>query len=230
VRRALALALPWEDIRKEQLLPAPTLVYPIPEYPKMEGMTKPDNAEAKRLLGEAGYPDGKDIPELVLRITPSTEAARVAEIMTKAWTETLSLNVRVDVVPYDMYFDSMKKDDYVVGSSTWIGDFADPYTFLQMWRTDSNLNDAKFNDPEFENLVDRSLVEEGSTRYKTLAEAEKLLLDWGVVLPISYTPALNIIDTDEIDGWYQNPLDIHPLKYLSYAAYRPLPGVALVQP
>ena len=73
-------------------------------------------------------------------------------------------------------------------------------------------------------------MEEGSTRYKTLAEAEKLLLDWGVVMPISYTPALNIIDTDEIDGWYQNPLDIHPFKYLNYAAYRPLPGVALVQP
>ncbi len=230
VRRALALALPWEEIRKEQLLPAPTLVYPIPEYPKMEGMAKTDGAEAKRLLVEAGFPDGKDVPELVLRITPSTEAARVADLMTKAWTETLSLKVRVDVVPYESYFDSMKKDDYVVGSSTWIGDFADPYTFLQMWRTDSNLNDAKFNDPEFENLVDRSLVEEGSTRYKTLAEAEKLLLDWGVVMPISYTPALNIIDTDEIDGWYQNPLDIHPFKYLSYAAYRPLPGVALVQP
>jgi peptide/nickel transport system substrate-binding protein/oligopeptide transport system substrate-binding protein len=77
--------------------------------------------------------------------------------------------------------------------------------------------------------VERSLTEEGETRYKTLAEAERLLLDGGVVLPISYTPAVNIIDTDEIDGWFPNPLDIHPFKYLEYAAFKPLPGVSLVR-
>jgi len=77
--------------------------------------------------------------------------------------------------------------------------------------------------------VERSLTEEGETRYKTLSEAEKLLLEGGVVLPISYTPAVNVIDTDEIDGWYANPLDIHPFKYLEYAAFKPLPGVALLR-
>jgi peptide/nickel transport system substrate-binding protein/oligopeptide transport system substrate-binding protein len=31
----------------------------------------------------------------------------------------------------------------------------------------------------------------------------------------------------ELDGWYPNALDIHPFKYLSFKAARPLPGVAL---
>jgi peptide/nickel transport system substrate-binding protein/oligopeptide transport system substrate-binding protein len=97
-----------------------------------------------------------------------------------------------------------------------------------MWVHDSNLNDARFNDPDYEALIERSLTEEGQTRLVTLAEAEKLLLDRGVVLPICFNPALNIVDTGELDGWYPNALDIHPFKYLSFRAFRPLPGVAMV--
>jgi peptide/nickel transport system substrate-binding protein/oligopeptide transport system substrate-binding protein len=147
--------------------------------------------------------------------------------MAVAWKENLGLNVRVEIIGYDRYFQSMKEDGYIIGSSTWIGDFADPYTFLQMWRRDSNLNDARLDDNEFEELIERSMVEEGRTRMSTLAEAERLLLDRGVVLPIFFHPALNIIDTGEIDGWFPNALDIHPFKYLSFRAFRPLPGVAM---
>lgn len=229
VRRALALALPWGDIRKGYFLPATTLIYPIPSYPKLEGMKEPNPEEAKKLLVEAGHAAGIGIPELVIRITPSQEAGRIAGLMAKAWKETLGINTRIDVVPFDQYYTSLKKNDYVIGSSTWIGDFPDPYTFLQMWRADSNLNDAKYRDQDYEKLIDRSLGEEGEQRFKTMSEAEEMLLEDGVVLPISYTPAINIINTAEIDGWFQNPLDIHPFKYFSYAAFRPLPGVALLK-
>jgi len=229
VRRALSLALPWEEIRKDHYLPATTLIFPIPGYPKIEGVGPTDIAGAQALLAEAGYPEGVGMPETVLRITPAPEAARIAGLMAQAWKEQLRIPVRIEVVPYDDYFDSLKKDGYTVGSTTWIGDFADPYTFLQMWLRDSNLNDAGYDDGAYEALIEKSMAQEGEERWQTLSEAEKLLLDEGTVLPISYTPAVNIIDMNELDGWYPNPLDIHPFKYLIYAAYRPLPGVALAR-
>jgi peptide/nickel transport system substrate-binding protein/oligopeptide transport system substrate-binding protein len=71
------------------------------------------------------------------------------------------------------------------------------------------------------------MTEEGRRRWQTLAEAETLLLSRGTVLPISYSPAINVVDTDEIEGWYPNVLDIHPFKYMSFKSFRPLPGVAL---
>ncbi|MDR1105461.1 MAG: peptide ABC transporter substrate-binding protein [Treponema sp.] len=225
VRRALSLALPWDKIREGIILPAKTLIYPIRGYPDLEG-TETDEAEAVRLLAEAGYEGGKGLPELILRLTPSEEAARIGGLMASTWKEKLGVPVRVEVIPFERYFRSMKENSYAVGSSTWIGDFADPYTFLQMWRRDSNLNDARYSDTDYEALLDRSMYEEGEVRWATLAEAEKLLLDRGEVLPISYTPALNIIDINEIDGWFPNALDIHPFKYLSFRAFRPLPGVA----
>jgi peptide/nickel transport system substrate-binding protein/oligopeptide transport system substrate-binding protein len=226
VRRSLALALPWDEIRKDYFLPADTLIYPIPGYPEIEGLTVPDVEEAKRLLAEAGYPDGKGIPDIVIRLSPGMESVRVGGLMAAAW-KALGIGVRVEIVESGRYFESLRRDDYDIGASTWIGDFADPYTFLQMFQKDSNLNDARHNDPEYERLMDKSMQEEGPERWATLAEAEKRLLDYGTVLPISYTPAINIIDTSEINGWYPNVLDIHPYKYLSYKAFRPLPGVAL---
>ncbi|MDR0585390.1 MAG: peptide ABC transporter substrate-binding protein [Treponema sp.] len=225
IRRALSLALPWEEIRQGHFLPAPTLIFPIRGYPEIAGLTEPDIEEAARLLAEAGYAGGLGLPELVIRLTPSQEAARIGGIMAQTWKEGLGIPVRVEVIPYNQYFQSMKGSGYIVGSSTWIGDFADPYTFLQMWRRDSNLNDARYNDEDYEKLLERSMLEEGDTRLATLAEAEKLLLDRGSVLPVSYSPAINVVDTNELDGWYPNALDIHPFKYLNFKAFRPLPGV-----
>jgi len=122
----------------------------------------------------------------------------------------------------------MSEDGYTVGSCTWIGDFADPYAFLLMWHSESNLNDARLDDPDYDGLLNKSLVEEGVPRFTTLAAAEKLLLERGTILPICYNPALNIIDTGEIDGWYANALDIHPFKYLSFIALRALPGITML--
>jgi len=227
LRRALSLVLPWEEIRQGYSLPAKTLIYPIPDYPKIAGLDTVNAEEAERLLADAGYPKGIGLPQLVIRITPSPEAERLATLMAKSWFEILGIPVKIDVVPFRQYFQSLKRNDSDVGSTTWIGDFADPYTFLQMWCRDSNLNDAHHNDDDYEALIEKSMTEEGSKRWETLAEAETLLLDRGSVLPISYSPAVNIIDTDEIDGWYPNVLDIHPFKYLSIKVRRPLPGVVM---
>jgi peptide/nickel transport system substrate-binding protein/oligopeptide transport system substrate-binding protein len=225
LRRALALVLPWGEIRQGHSLPAKTLIHPLPDYPKIDGLEEVNVEEAKNLMAEAGYPRGAGLPELVIRITPSPEADRVAGLMARAWFETLNLQVKISVIPYNQYFQSLKRDDYDVGSTTWIGDFADPYSFLQMWCKDSNLNDARHDDNDFETLIEKSMTEEGKKRWETLAEAEKLLLHRGSVLPISYSPAVNIIDRGEIEGWYPNVLDIHPFKYMSVRTRRPLPGV-----
>jgi peptide/nickel transport system substrate-binding protein/oligopeptide transport system substrate-binding protein len=228
VRRAMALVLPWEEIRSGYYLPAHSLIYPISGYPEVIGIIESDYEEARRLITEAGFEDGIGLPELVIRITPSRDAARVGALMAGAWRDRLGFNVRIEIVPFDNYFASLKDDGYTVGSSTWIGDFADPYAFLQLFRRDSNLNDSRFDDDEYEALIERSMLEDDETRLATLAEAERLLLQRAVVLPICYNPALNIIDIGEIAGWFPNALDLHPLKYLSFRDFRPLPGVALI--
>jgi len=224
VRQALALALPWDEIRKNAFLPARTLIFPIEGYPEVETDIDTDTEKAASLLAQAGYAGGKGLPTVVLRVLQGAE--KTGGIMAEAW-QALGVPVKVEVVPGSRYFASLRGSDYDVGSFTWIGDFADPYTFLQMWRRDSNLNYAHYSDDEYEALLDQAANEEDEERLATLSRAEKLLLERGTVLPINYSPAVNLVDTDELDGWYPNVLDIHPFKYLSFRAFKPLPGVAL---
>jgi len=232
VRKALTLLLPLEQLRSEQyqFIPATTLVPPIPYYPEVKGITKSNKDEALKLLSDAGYPDGKGLPPLTIHIPDGTDNTRIAEIMAKAWHDALGIEVKTDSQPYQSYVDNLATADYTLATLTWIGDFADPLTFMQMWTSGSNLNDAHFENASFDSLVRQSLGKTGRERYLLLSEAEQILLDTAEVIPLSHSPAINVIDLNQIDGWYPNPLDIHPFKYLEFAAKKPLKGVAGLPP
>ena len=227
VRRALALLLPWQEIRDEQFhyIPTATLVPQIPRYPEVTGITTRTTEEAQTLLAQAGFPAGEGLPPLRITIPEGSEPERVATLMQTAWQDALEVEVEIEVVPYPSYYQSLKRSEVTVGNVSWIGDFADPLTFLQMWITDSNANDAGFSNVRYDELIDQSMVAQGEARYQLLSQAEQLLLESGTVLPISHTPSVNLVNLREVEGWFPNPLDIHPFRYLRYSKRTPAPGV-----
>jgi peptide/nickel transport system substrate-binding protein/oligopeptide transport system substrate-binding protein len=218
VRRALALLLRWENIRSSEYMyiPTSTLVPQIGAYPELEGITERNEERALSLLSEEGYPGGSGLPEITIAIPEGEESRRIAEEMQEAWEETLDVKVEIEGNPYRSYYDRLKEQPFTIGTLTWIGDFADPLTFLGMWTSDSNLNISKYEQPQFDSLIQEALPQSGQERYETMSEAEKILLTGAVVLPIKHAPAFNIIDLEYIEGWYPNPLDIHPFKYVRF--------------
>jgi oligopeptide transport system substrate-binding protein len=227
VRRGLALLLPWDKIRSQDtLLPTSRLVPAIPGYPAEKGIEAADESEALDLLAKAGYAGGKGLPEVVIKIPEGEDVERITQLMSEAWSGKLKLKVTVQGYPYESYLKEVKKSDYTLGTVTWIGDYPDPLTFLQMWTSGSNLNDARFSDREFDELLDRSVSQEDEQRYATLGQAESILLEGAVVLPINHGAAFALIDLDRVEGWYPNVLNIHPFKYLRFHSARVPPGVA----
>ncbi len=229
VRRGLALLLDWEKIRSERFMfiPATALVPPIPRYPEMEGIQEENREEGFSLLEQAGFEKGAGLPEIVIKIPGGGESERVAEIMKTSWTEYLDVSVTVTTYQYPDYYEQLKQPDYTLGTITWIGDFADPLTFLQMWTSGSNLNDAQFSNDEFDTIIKDSMAQSGEKRYETLSTAEGIILDTAVVLPINHTPAFNLIDLQTIKGWYPNPLDIHPFKYFKFGIPKISPNIVM---
>jgi oligopeptide transport system substrate-binding protein len=227
VRRALALLLPWDEIRNPeiQFIPSSVLVPSIPYYPEITGITARDRDQAHALLEDSGYQEGARLPTITVHVPRGVESTRVAELMKAAWEEALHVTVDIVTTPYPAYFESLRHSDFTVGTVSWIGDFADPLTFLQMWISDSNVNDAGFSDTRYDALLDESMSQSGVQRYETLARAEEILLQTGTVLPVSHSPAINLIDLRAVEGWYPNPLDIHPVKHLDFSDRVPLPGV-----
>jgi peptide/nickel transport system substrate-binding protein/oligopeptide transport system substrate-binding protein len=226
LRRALALLVPWEEVRSTafQFLPAKTLVPPIPNYPAPETIAANNKEEALKLLEESGFPQGKGLPQVVFKIPEGVEHRRLAALMAAAWKEQ-GIESELKTYPFAQYFESLKDSDYTLGIMTWIADFADPLAFLQMWTSGSNLNEGRYSDSLYDGLIKKSMSQTGEERYKTLSEAESVLLRTAQVLPLGHNPAVNLIDLQYIDGWYQNLLDIHPFKYISLAPYKPLKGV-----
>ncbi|MBA7589942.1 hypothetical protein ES708_32041 [subsurface metagenome] len=148
--------------------------------------------------------------------------------MAAAWRENTAAEIEIKSYEYEKYLLEVKKNDYQLGSVTWIGDYADPLTFLQMWVKGSNLNDARFSDSEYEEIIDQSMGEHSAARYKKLAQAEELLLNKAVVFPINHAPAFNLINLENIGGWYPNVLNIHPFKYIYFKEKSLPPGVVLL--
>ncbi|MDC7228338.1 MAG: peptide ABC transporter substrate-binding protein [Spirochaetales bacterium] len=217
VRRGLSLILPWDRIRNTQnfFLPSDTLVPSIPGYPDLEGINKRDMQQALQLLHKAGYTKGRGINPIKIRIPESRDSMFVAATMKSEWEKFLDIEVEIEVFPFEDYFDSLKKSDYSMGTTSWIGDYADPLTFLQMWTAGSNLNDSGFNDPLYDALLNKAVKEKDTeTRYELMAEAEGRLINGALVLPIENYPAFNAVNTDILQGWYPNVLDIHPFKYM----------------
>ncbi len=235
VRRALALLLPWKDLRSRDnyLIPADTLVLPFEGYQDAKGIQDSDTAQAQSLLAKAGYPEGKGLPAISILTPDGDDAKRVAALMQTAWSTLPGLKVDVKLIPAAHYFESVRsgpgKTDYTLALTTWIGDFADPLAFLQMWSSDSNLNDAGLADGEYDAMLAAAAAKDGSDRLATLAKAETRLLAGAAVLPIYHSVAVNILDNDFIQGWYGNALDIHPFKYFAFGERKIRPNVAFAR-
>ncbi len=228
VRKGISLLIPWKQLRKKLfLLPTSTLVPSIPGYPKLHGLEEKDEKAAFTLLKEAGYENGKGLPDIRIKVIKDTGAQDMAKEIKKIWEKTLPLKVKIESYDFNTYVKKIKKGDCTMGASTWIGDFADPLTFLNLWTSSSNLNDAKYSNKEYDKLIEESDSISGEKRYKLLSEAEKILLDQVVVIPLYNAPSFNLIDLDSIGGWFPNPLNIHPLKYLYYKKATLPPGVVL---
>jgi len=230
VRRAFALALPWDTLRDDDVwfIPADSLVPEIPSYPEITGIVEQDTEAALELLKEAGYPEGEGLPEIVISIPSELEDDFVAQTMVDTWSATFGVTVTASTVPYPRYFDFVEEEDFMVSTISWIGDFADPLTFLDMWTTNSNLNNSRFENREYDALVREASGLTGNERYQMLSEAEQMLLEDGVILPVSHSPSINLISLDLVRGWYANPLDIHPFKYLAFTSGGPIPYVASI--
>jgi oligopeptide transport system substrate-binding protein len=151
--------------------------------------------------------------------------------MADAWKSLIGLNVVMKEVNSDSYLAETRKNDFTIAEATWIGDYADPLTFLQLWTTGSNLNDARFSDKDYDKAVNDSIsMTDARKRYRRLADAEQILLTKAAIMPLDHSPAINLINTNAIGGWFSNPLDVHPFKFLTFKARATPPNIALAPP
>jgi oligopeptide transport system substrate-binding protein len=215
VRRALSLALDREEICTKILAagqpPAYSLVPPgIPGY--VGEKCAAENAdEARRLLAEAGYPEGKGFPQMDILYNTDQAHQAIAELIRKQWQRELGIRIKTRNEEWASYLSSHRQMKYYVSRRGWIGDYADPYTFLSMFVTDGEQNNTGFSNTEYDRLIEEVAKQaDPDERMKLFQRAERILMDELPILPIYFYMSVNMVKP-YVRGFYNNIQDVHPV-------------------
>nr|WP_253694411.1 ABC transporter substrate-binding protein [Treponema sp. OMZ 791] len=125
-RKALLLAIPYEELRKGYPIKAETLIFPLAGYPKVQGINEYNLQKAQEIVKKLNLKESQK--KLVIKIPEDTYNQELAEILKAAWSR---IGIKADIKPIPLagYYNSLKSNDYDLGIITWIGDFADPLAF-----------------------------------------------------------------------------------------------------
>lgn len=223
VRRALALAIDREaivtKITKAGEQPAWSFTTEgLRDYPRVElahsGDFSADALEARRLLAEAGFgAGGRTFPTFELLYNTDQVHRDIAEVIADGWQRELGLGVKLLNQEWKVYLDSQRTLDYDVVRSSWIGDYPDPNTFLDVFVTGGENNRTGWGDARYDALIEEARHElDPRRRLELLAEAEAILLEELPILPIYHYVSRNLVDP-RLGGFFENVRDEHFCKF-----------------
>ena len=214
VRRALNLALNKEEVCRVVRGGQQVARSYVP--PGLRGYEQAqcgayDVEEARRLLAEAGYADGAGFPTIEVLYNTNEGHKLIAEVIQAQWQRNLGIKVRLVNQEWAVFLASTSKLEYAASRAGWIGDYADPNTFLDMFVTDGANNQTGWGNADYDRLIDEAAQEADSAkRMKLLHDAEAILMAELPVLPIYYYVSAQMI-SPYVRGLYPNILDTHPL-------------------
>lgn len=202
VRQALSAAVDKQEIvetisRNDEM---PTDVFVpkngdyFPGYPHPKGVQY-DVEEAKSLLAEAGYPEGKGFPRLALTYdTDSPIHGAVAQNLSRQWRQKLGVEFDLQGMEHLQFRDvykpklvdgRLKPGDFAISRGSWYGDYLDVTTFTDMFLPGSLNNTAAWENQEYADLNRQARnTADPQERLELLAQAEQVFLDEAPILPL----------------------------------------------
>lgn len=218
VRRALAIAIDRESLAANVTRGGQTPAYHFtpPGTAGYDCRTKlpADIAEARRLLAEAGYPNGKGFPRMELLFNTSEGHKAIAEALQQMWKRQLNIEVELVNEEWKVFLDSTQSLNYQIARGSWIADYVDPNSFLDMWLTGGGNNETGWANKEYDALIAAAASAPGpQQRLEFFQQAEALLLDEMPIIPIYFYTRV-CLKRPELKGWHSTLLDNHPYKHV----------------
>jgi oligopeptide transport system substrate-binding protein len=222
VRRALALAIDRETIAAKIMKLGESPAYGIvpfvsPAYraPRFDFASKPlaaRQAEARKLLADAGYGPGKPLT-IMLRQRAGVANKHVAIALQSMWA---SIGVKAEIMMSEVksHYASVNAHDFEVGVVAFFWP-TDPEYFLSDILHDSVTNIGLYNSAAFDAKMSegRKLVDV-TKRFASFAQAEEIALKDVAVIPLYFSVTRNLV-SPRLHGFVDNPRDFHPTRFLS---------------
>ena len=231
VRRALTLTVDRKEIVDKIVrggkVPASSFTPPLGTFDFRGSIpthvTDADLQEAKTLLAQAGYPEGKNMPKLNILYDTDEDNKRIAIAIQDMWHKHLGIKVGIYNEEWKVYLESLRQLNFDIARSRWIGDYADPNTFLDLMVTNGGNNNTAWSNKTYDETIKQASVSQNTIERGSLfKKAEDILMKEVPVLPVFYytnphllSPDLKLFNpqTGEISEWKSDPMDRWFLRY-----------------
>lgn len=172
--------------------------------------------KARKLLAEAGYPNGEGFPTINLKFNIGTNNSGVADRFAKHMKKYLNINVSLDGVSFEDRIRDQANADGDLFRMTWIADYYSPETFLMNaygatvpadQTMPSLLNNARYVNAEFDVAFEAGQKSTNiMERYKYFAEAEKIMMQDAPFIVLWYAETIKVADA-RVRNLYLNEMN-----------------------
>jgi oligopeptide transport system substrate-binding protein len=221
VRQALAMALDKqrivEKITRGGERAVGFIVPPgVPNYTPPAGLPY-DPSKARELLAQAGYPGGKGFPRFSYLMNTGRDHEKIAVEMQAMWEKELGIHVELRSLEWLVYLRAQINLDYDLVRSSWIGDYNDPNTFLDLFMSNNPNNRTGWKNEKYDKLLRQANGNPDlKARANQLQQAERMLVEEDPpIVPLYIYVGFNFFDPDKITGVFNNIRDEHPLRTIA---------------
>lgn len=168
-------------------------------------------AEAKKLLEEAGYPNGEGYPTIEYSTNDSGYHVPLAEYLQQTWGD-LGITLTINKMEWSSFTPARRAGEYDVARNGWVMDYNDPSNMIELFSTGNGNNDGKYSNADFDAAIEASKVADAAEHFAQLHKAEDVLMEDMGCIPVAYYNDF-WLQTSSLKGTWHSPYGYWYLQY-----------------